>query len=63
MIFAYPTSYGVISKILDANSFDVTNTFSHSTLNIIGLDNTSQSYYVYINRASTVSNFNMKFNY
>ena len=63
MIFAYPTSYGVISKILDANSFDVTNTFSHSTLNIIGLDNTSQSYYVYINGASTVSNFNMKFNY
>ncbi len=63
MIFAYPTSYGLISKILDANSFDVTNTFSHSTLNIIGLDNTSQSYYVYINGASTVSNFNMKFNY
>ena len=63
MIFAYPISYGVISKILDANSFDVTNTFSHSTLNIIGLDNTSQSYYVYINGASTVSNFNMKFNY
>ena len=63
MIFAYPTSYGVISKILDANSFDVTNTFSHSTLNIIGLDNTSQSYYIYINGASTVSNFNMKFNY
>ena len=63
MIFAYPTSYGLISKILDANSFDVTSTFSHSTLNIIGLDNTSQSYYVYINGASTVSNFNMKFNY
>ncbi len=63
MIFAYPTSYGLISKILDANSFDVTNTFLHSTLNIIGLDNTSQSYYVYINGASTVSNFNMKFNY
>ena len=63
MVFAYPTSYGLISKILDANSFDVTNTFSHSTLNIIGLDNTSQSYYVYINGASTVSNFNMKFNY
>ena len=63
MIFAYPTSYGLISKILDANSFDVTNTFSHSTLDIIGLDNTSQSYYVYINGASTVSNFNMKFNY
>ena len=63
MVFAYPTSYGLISKILDANSFDVTNTFSHSTLNIMGLDNTSQSYYVYINGASTVSNFNMKFNY
>ena len=63
MIFAYPTSYGLISKILDANSFDVTSTFSYSTLNIIGLDDTSQSYYVYINGASTVSNFNMKFNY
>lgn len=63
MIFAYPTSYGLISKILDANSFDVTSTFSYSTLNIIGLDDTSQSYYVYTNGASTVSNFNMKFNY
>jgi hypothetical protein len=63
MIFAYPKSYGVITKILDPNSFDVTSTFTMSQITIIGLDGTGQSYYVYVNNPSTVSNFNMKFSY
>lgn len=63
MIFAYPKSYGVITKILDPNSFDVTSTFTMSQITIIGLDGTGQSYYVYVNSPSTVSNFNMKFSY
>lgn len=63
MVIAYPKSYGTLSKILDANSFDVTNTFTRNEILIVGLDGTSQSYYVYINKASTVSNFKMTFYY
>lgn len=63
MVIAYPKSYGELKKILDANSFDVTNTFIKNEFNIIGLDNTDQSYYVYINNASSVTNFKMTFQY
>jgi hypothetical protein len=63
MVIAYPKSYGTLSKILDANSFDVTGTFSLNEVLITGLDGTTQSYYVYVNSASTVSNFKMTFYY
>ena len=63
MVFAYPSSYGNIAKILDPNSFDVTNTFNKTAISIIGLDGTAQNYYVYTNSASTVTNFAIKFNY
>ena len=63
MIFAYPKSYGSIKKILDPNSFDVTNTFTRTEIKITGLDGSSQSYYVYVNNASTVSGFTMTFSY
>lgn len=63
MILAYPKSYGVIKRILDPNSFDVTETFTRSEIKITGLDGTSQSYYVYVNNASTVSGFTMTFSY
>ena len=63
MVFAYPSSYGTIKSIIDPNNFDVTASFVRSTINITGLDGTAQSYYVYVNSASTQSNFTMKFNY
>ena len=63
MIIAYPKSYGAIKKILDPNSFDVTNTFTRTEIKITGLDGSSQSYYVYANNASTVSGFTMTFSY
>lgn len=63
MIFAYPKSYGSIKKILDANSFDVTSTFTRHEIKITGLDGTAQSYYVYVNEASSVDDFEMKFSY
>lgn len=63
MVFAYPKSYGTLSKILDANSFDVTGTFSLNEVLVVGLDGTTQPYYVYVNNASTVSNFKMTFYY
>ena len=63
MVFAYPKSYGGLSKILDANSFDVTGTFIKNELVITGLDGTEQDYYVYVNNASTMTNFKMTFYY
>ena len=63
MIFAYPKSYGNLKSVIDPNNFDVTNTFTITEVTVTGLDGTAQPYYVYVNSASTVSNFNMKFNY
>lgn len=62
MVFAYPKAYGDLRSIMDPNNFDVTGTFTKSEINITGLDGTAQTYNVYVNGASTVSNFNMKFN-
>ena len=63
MLFAYPKSYGNLNRILDANSFDVTGTFTKNELVITGLDGTEQDYYVYVNNASTMTNFKMTFYY
>lgn len=61
MIFAYPASYGKLSKIYDPNNFDVTSTFTVYTIKVTTLNNDKVDYYVYVNNKSTVSNFNMKF--
>ena len=58
MFYAYPKTHGNLTKILDANSFDVTGTFTKTELTIGGV-----AYYVYSNDASTVSGFKMTFNY
>lgn len=63
IVFAYPKSHGRLRQIIDPNNFDVTGTFGVQEVNVTGLDGTVQAYYVYVNSASTVSNFNMKFNY
>ena len=63
MLIAYPKSYGALKKIIDQNSFDVTNSFIKSEVNVTGLDKTSQTYYVYTNNASSVTNFKITFQY
>ena len=64
MVFATLQSYGKIKTIKDPNGFNVTDTFTESSITITGLDGTSQIYYVYTaNSASTVTNFNMTFSY
>ena len=63
MVFAYPAAHGNLSKIIDPNNFDITGSFTKHSVNITGLDGTSQAYYVYVNGASTVSNFEVDFNY
>ena len=63
MVIAYPKSYGKLKSILDPNGFEQLASFTITELNIIGLDGTSQTYYVYSNEASTNTNFNMTFKY
>ena len=63
MVFAYPKSHGVLKTIIDPNGFDNFGAFSRAEISITGLDGTAQAYYVYVNGASTNTNFNMKFNY
>ena len=63
MVFAYPKAYGNLKSVIDPNNFDVTGTFTKQEVSITGLDGSAQTYNVYVNGASTVSNFNMKFNY
>ena len=64
MVFAYPKAYGALKKIVDANKFDVTSTFTAVEVAIVGLNNVAQTYYVYVSKnSSTVTAFNMQFNY
>ncbi len=58
MLFAYPKSYGNLAKILDANSFDVTGTFTKTEVTVGDV-----VYYAYVNDPSTVASFKMTFNY
>ena len=63
MVFAYPKSYGTLSKIIDPNSFDVTATWSYEEVNITTLDGTPVVYYVYTSKLVTVDNYKMKFQF
>lgn len=55
MIFAYPSSYGNITKIIDKNGFDVTSSFVKSTVSVNGVD-----YFVYCSNKVT-GTFKMTF--
>ena len=57
MVFAYPSSYGDISKIIDQNGFDVTTSFTKSTVNI-----NATYYYVYCSNKCSGS-YTMTFKY
>lgn len=63
MVFAYPASYGNLTKIIDANNFDVTDTFTKSTVNVTCADSTQVQYNVYINQPSTNTGFKMTYNF
>ena len=63
MLIAYPKSYGVLKSILDPNGFEQLSSFTRLEIPIVGLDDTSQNYYVYVNDASTNTNFKMTFCY
>lgn len=60
-VFAYPSSYGMLMRISDQNGFDSSNSFSVRELLVECADGTTQSYYVYVNRATTLDNFHLTF--
>lgn len=45
--FAYPKSYGALSSIKDSNGFETLPSWTQREENIVGLDTTSQTYYIY----------------
>ena len=57
MVFAYPKSYGAISSVVDKNGFNVTDSFTQSTITVGTVE-----YYVYISNQCT-GIYTMKFNY
>lgn len=63
MVFAYPKSYGALKSILDPNNFEILGSFTQHEVSVTGLDGTAQTYYAYVNGASTVSTFTVNFKY
>ena len=62
-VFAYPKAHGVLTSVLDPNNFEILGSFTRHEVSVTGLDGTAQTYYVYVNGASTVSGFTVNFKY
>lgn len=63
MVFAFPKAYGSLTQIVDANGFILTATFNVQEVEVECADGTIQEYYVYKNRASTISNYDITFKF
>jgi hypothetical protein len=63
MVFAYPKSHGALKSILDPNNFETIGNYTRSEVSVTGLDGTTQTYYVYVSGATTVSSFAVNFKY
>lgn len=62
-LFAYPKSYGAISRILDPNSFNITSDFIINDLTFT-INSTSVEYYVYVfSNISSTTDFSITFEY
>ena len=57
MVFAYPSSYGAIKSVIDQNGFNVTSSFTKSTVTVNLVE-----YYVYVSNKCSGS-YTMKFSY
>ena len=62
--FAYPTSYGNLTSILDPNGFEMLSSFTKTTSNFTMLDGLSVGYNIYIlNIPTTQSNFTVTYKF
>jgi len=52
-VYAYPTSYGDLSSIVDPNGFDVTASFKKQVLTFTLVDSTSEDYNIYYSDVDT----------
>lgn len=63
-MIGYPASYGALSTIIDNTGFDTITDYFTFTANIIGLDETTQSYRFYVLRNDTTqTSFTNHFNF
>lgn len=63
MVFAYPKAHGALKSILDPNNFETISGYTRYEINVTGLDETTQAYYVYVSGATTVTDFKVTFKY
>lgn len=63
MAIAYPKNYGELVSIVDANGFNIKNSFEKHEITVSCFDETTQSYLLYRNGASTVSSYKIKFKF
>lgn len=60
--YCYPSSYGILDKIIDQNGFNITADFVKKTVIFSLPDNTPETYYVYeFNADTTQLNFEISF--
>ena len=62
-IIAYPKAHGALASILDPNGYETIGDYTCSEIDIVGLDETSQKYYVYASGAATVTGFTVQYLY
>jgi len=63
-VFAYPTSYGNLTSILDVNGFEIISSFTETVLILTMDDNSTISYNVYtMTNSVTVSAYNITFKF
>lgn len=74
MVFAIPQGYGVVSEILDQNGYNITKSFKTKTITLsfevkeisgdtIKTNIYKQNYFVYYNNPSTVTGFEITYNF
>lgn len=63
-VYTYPSSYGVLTSIIDPNFFNITASFTMIVVNFTLADTSVESYNVYYNNSDTTLNgFNLSFNF
>jgi hypothetical protein len=63
-VYAYPSSYGNLTTIIDQNNFNVFNSFNKTVVSFTLADSTTEFYNVYTSNADTTqSGFKLTFNF
>ena len=64
IVFACWASHGALKSIIDPNGYETISGYNRSEIDITGLDNTAQKYYVYVSKdTGTSKGFSVKFKY